>query len=164
MTNSTAPSSTAYQEAGHAVCRYRNGGLIERVSIIAHKEVIGSGTDQLTVEAAGCMLPGQTPEVDKYLSLAKGPVGLDDFPSRILEMQEMESALPEINYEDHAEEALAGEAAEVIFGFKQEPDWNGTGKSDWCQATADLFRLLDYPFDEARHPLLAVPEALEFIY
>jgi len=164
MTNSTAPSSTAYQEAGHAVCRYLNGGPIERVSIIAHKEVIGPGDEQVIVEVAGSVLLGQTPEVERYLSRVKEPVSLNDIPSRLFELDAMESDLPEINYEERAEVALAGEAAEIIRGFKQEPDWKVSGWSDWCQANADIFRILEYPFDEDNHHLIAVPEALQRIY
>src|ERR1700722_19241529 len=108
----------AYHEAGHGVVTYLNGErTVDGLSIVPD----GFST--------GSMSPGHGDAVKKYLAAVESSVAKPTFESFLEpdELEEMRKNLPAIDYQNQAEEFLAGEAAEVILGYKEMPDWKVSG-------------------------------------
>jgi hypothetical protein len=142
--------AVAYHEAGHAVAIHLNGGVVKSVSIIRGRDTSGRAQE------------APTGEMKKYLS------ELDSLPSRQLstrrlfsEIVKLNKKAPLINWLDETEQRLAGEAAEVLLGYKKSPDWSGTGLDDWLFAHKSLFNLLDLPYDALQPVEILVPAAIE---
>jgi hypothetical protein len=79
------------------------------------------------------------------------------------ERPEKKVTLPRIDYEALAECMLAGEAAEVISGVDSAPDWENSGRTDWFQAHAYLFKRLGLPFNDKRPAVEEIPEAFQLL-
>lgn len=131
-------SAIAFHEAGHAVANYLNHEPAGTVSIIPDGTSVGH-------------FKPERPEIKKIL-------GVKSF----LESEEVETNSP-IDYENLAECILAGEAAEIICGVQDVPDWQDSGYPDWCQAHACLFKRLDIPFNQEEPAVKVVPEAFKLL-
>jgi hypothetical protein len=131
-------SATAFHEAGHAVANYLNHEPAGTVSIIP--DGISSGH-----------FKPERLEIKKILEV------------KSFQDSEEVQTNPPIDYENLAECILAGEAALVICGVQDAPDWENSGYHDWCQAHACLFKRLDIPFDEEEPAFKVVPEAFKLL-
>jgi hypothetical protein len=137
-------NTAAYHFAGHAVATYVNGE---------------NNLDALSIAPDNASLWHIHPRERKYDSRKFWLAAYST--TDCFELAEKFNTGPSINYQNRCEEYLAGEAAEIIFGSKKNPDWRFCGYTDFCAANMALFTLLGIPCRDADLITIAVPAALK---